>query len=69
MHPLFIRCQLANSNWCVSDITSRTFARHEDVDDVTYSAKAMLLMHAAPGGLSLQRELFLCKFQANRSSN
>ena len=37
-YSLFIRCQLAKSNWCVSGMTSRTFARNEDVDDVTYSA-------------------------------
>ena len=35
---LLIRCQLAESNLCASEITSRTFAHHEDVDDVTYSA-------------------------------
>ena len=35
---LFFRCQLAKSNWRVSEITSRTFVRHENVDDVTYSA-------------------------------
>ena len=35
---LLIRFQLAKRNWCVSEITSRTFARHLDNDDVTYSA-------------------------------
>ena len=33
-----IRFQLAKSNRGVSEITSRTFARHLDIDDVTYSA-------------------------------
>ena len=46
---------LAKSNWRVSEIKSRTFACHEDFDDVTYSANIMLLMHVTPGGLSLQR--------------
>ena len=36
--PLLISFQLAKSNWCVSEITSRTLARHLDIDDVTYSA-------------------------------
>ena len=34
---LLIRFQLAKSNLCVSEITSRTFACHLDIDDVTYS--------------------------------
>ena len=33
-----IRVQLATSNWYVSEITSRTFARYLDNDDVTYRA-------------------------------
>ena len=36
--PLFIQCQLAKSNWCVSEIMSCTFAHHGDVNDVTCSA-------------------------------
>ena len=33
-----IRFQLAKSNWYVSEITPRTFARYLDKDDVTYRA-------------------------------
>ena len=28
IYPLYIRWQLDKGNWCVSEITSRTFARH-----------------------------------------
>ena len=35
---LLIQCQLAKSNWRVSGNTSHTFPRHENVNDVTYSA-------------------------------
>ena len=38
-YPLFIRGQLAKCNGRVSEIMSRTLARHKDVDDLTYSAK------------------------------
>ena len=48
---------------------SHTFARHEDVDDVTYSANVTKLMQSMPDGLSLQRAFFLCEFQANHLSN
>ena len=45
-YPIFIRCQLAKSNRRVSEIMSRTFARHEDVDDVTNSANVKLTFQA-----------------------
>ena len=34
----------------MSKITSRTFARHEDVDDANYSANVTQLMHTTQGG-------------------
>ena len=42
----------------MSEITSRTFARHLDIDDVTYSANVTLLKHATLGGLSLLQVFF-----------